>query len=457
MERAAPTGFDPDPTDKDRYPTLSADGHHLLSRLNQHPHAPLFRNHSGNRLTTQDVARVRAFECEVAEATESHHPHAAPDWLMPFVARCYAEAPYFRARGKAPAALIDVPPTTRADLARDIAQFVPDSAPLERLINFRTSGATGHPLLIASHPVVAASYLAYHKRALRRFGIELRNGTGTVGVALLGFQRNCFTYTSVTPAMNESGFVKLNLHPDDWRDAADRARYLDALEAEVYAGDPLSYAALLELPCRWKPRALLCTAMMLTPALRLQLETRFNCPVVDIYSLNEAGPVAVADARAGGHVLLQHRMQVEILDDSGTALPLGIRGEITLTGGFNFCLPLLRYRTGDYAALELNGSESVLMDLAGRKPLRFRAAGGWLNNIEVTQALRHLPLQHYRLHQHKDGSLCFEYAAEDAPEAAISRALHDLFGHALPLQLSKSIFADGKQPQYSSDMEGAIL
>src|SRR4030095_6178369 len=100
------------------------------------------------------------------------------------------------------------------DLSRDIAQFVPDSVPIDRLINFRTSGTTGHPLLLASHPVVAANSLAFHKRALRRFGIELRHGRGQVGVVLVAFQRQCFTYVSVTPAMDESGLVKLHLHSD---------------------------------------------------------------------------------------------------------------------------------------------------------------------------------------------------------------------------------------------------
>jgi fatty-acyl-CoA synthase len=57
--------------------------------------------------------------------------------------------------------------------------------------------------------------------------------------------------------------------------------------------------------------------------------------VLDLYSMNEAGPVAVADPQAGGHVLLQHTLYVEILDEAGQPVPTGTRGEITLTGGFN--------------------------------------------------------------------------------------------------------------------------
>lgn len=46
------------------------------------------------------------------------------------------------------------------------------------MMNFRTADTTGHPLLIASHPVVAGRYLAFHMRALRRFAIALEHGRG---------------------------------------------------------------------------------------------------------------------------------------------------------------------------------------------------------------------------------------------------------------------------------------
>lgn len=105
---------------------------------------------------------------------------------------------------------------------------------------------------------------------------------------------------------------------------------------ELIAGDPISFAELLTLPMAHKPAALLSVSMMLLPGMRARLEAAFGCPVLDIYSLNEVGPVAVYDEQAGGHVLLQHRLYVEILDSAGQPVPDGARGEITVTGGFNF-------------------------------------------------------------------------------------------------------------------------
>jgi len=327
--------------------------------------------------------------------------------------------------------------------------------PLERLILFSTSGTTGHPLLLASHPIVAASYLAFHVRALARFGIELRHGRGQVGVVLLGHQQKCFTYASVTPSKDESGLAKINLHPDDWRAPDDREKYLDALAPEVYAGDPISFAELLTLPLTTRPRALLSTAMALSSGLRQRLEERFECPVLDLYSMNEAGPIAVHDPLLGGHVLLQPRLWVEIVDPAGRSLPAGERGEITLTGGFNFCLPLVRYRTGDHAALRFVRGEPVLVDLAGRPPVRFRTqAGEWINNVDVTHALDGFAIPQFALHQDERGALRLVLPERSGDGDRIVARLTELFG-ALPLRVDQAEF-DGKIVQYSSDLDGAM-
>jgi phenylacetate-CoA ligase len=292
---------------------------------------------------------------------------------------------------------------------------------------------------------------------LRRFGIELRHGRGQVGVVLVGFQRKCFTYVSVTPTMDDSGLAKINLHPDDWRQPDDRARYLDALAPEIYTGDPISFGELAKLSLQTRPRALLSTSMALLPAMRRLLEERFGCPVLDLYSMNEAGPVAVADGLAGGHALLQHCLYVEILDATGKALPPGERGEVTLTGGFNFCLPLLRYRTGDHAALRFAGHEPVLVGLEGRPAVRFHTTRGeWLNNIEVTHALQRFAIPQFTLRQAADGALRLRLADAGGQHDAIHRALLDLFGAGQRIEVEELDGTSEKEAQYTSELEGSL-
>lgn len=446
--------------ERERFPTLTAAGRAMLDFLREHPAAPTYRNQSGNKLLAHEVQQVRRFEQEVADAGVGWPIGARPPWLDDFARATFATVPHYRnigavgTPGVPPCAWSQIAPVSRADLAADIAAFVPDDADIARMINFRTTGTTGHPLIIASHPVVAARYLAFHKRALRRFGVELTHGAGQVGVVLLGFQQRCFTYVSVTPGMGESGLAKINLHPGEWRAPQDRAVYLDALAPEVVAGDPISFAELLTLPVTMRPRALLSVSMLLLPALRAQLEERFGCPVLDIYSLNEVGPVAVFDARVGGHVLLQPRLYVELLDAAGDPVAQGQRGEITVSGGFNFCLPLLRYRTGDHASLEMSGDIPVLVGLSGRSPVRYRTPGKWINNIDVTHALQHLPIPHFGVHQNADGMVVLRLAQAGMPLGDQARAaLEQLFG-AGSVTLA-ALTADDKTVQYTSDLAGA--
>lgn len=444
-----------EPGDEARHPTLTDAGRAMLRHLTGHPAAPIFHGRSGSRLSAADMRDVAAFERETLTAPVDWRPGEAPGWVAPLIAHAHAQVPYYRALGSPPAELADVAPVSRADLSADIAAFVPDHVPVDRLITYRTTGTTGHPLPVPSHPIVAARYSCFHKRALARFGVVAQAGAGAVGVILLGHQRRCFTYASVVPSMGEAGLAKINLHPDDWADPADRARYLDAMAPEILAGDPISFAALLDLPVTLKPRALLSVSMMLTAGLRSRLEARFGCPVLDLYSMNEVGPVGVWDPAAGGHALLQPRLYVEILDQDGRCAPPGVRGEVCVTGGFNFCLPLLRYRTGDHAALAVVDGTPVLTGLAGRRPVRFRTEhGGWINNVDVSHALQPLAASRFTLHQGGDGvvTLCLPPAALNLAAEA-KRRLRDLLGD-VPVTIG-TIDADDKVLHYTSDLPGA--
>ena len=447
------------PEDADRYPGLTPAGAQMLEWMREHPHAPIYRNASGHRLLPDELPGIQAFAAEVRRAEVDPRADLTQPWLREYIAQALARVPHYRRYGSPPDQLADLPTLTRGDLARDVAQFVPDDQPLDRLINFRTTGLTGQPLLIASHPLVAARYLAFHQRALARFGIELTSGPGDVGVMLVGWQQRCFTYVSVTPQRGECGLAKINLHECDWRDPADRGPYIDALRPELMTGDPLSLAALLGIEFDHQPRAIMSTSMALLPGLRAALAQRFDCPVLDLYSLNEAGPIAVFDPALDAHVLLQTQMAVEIVNAAGDPVAEGERGEIALTGGFNFCLPLLRYRTGDHASLERRDGEWVLAGLAGRAPVRFRTGSGeWINNIDVTHALKPFALPQYALLQRADGGLEFDvHSHHGADLDAVDAALRGLFGAEASLQIAAHPEPCDKVVQYRSELaDGAV-
>jgi phenylacetate-CoA ligase len=207
--------------------------------------------------------------------------------------------------------------------------------------------------------------------------------------------------------------------------------------------------------------------MTLLPGLRESLEARFGCPVLDVYSTNESGPIAVSGDAASSkenYTLLQPRLFVEILNGDGTPCKPGGRGEVTLSGGFNPFLPLLRYRTGDFAALEFRGAPGrhptegrhtglpLLVGLEGRPPVTFRAAdGGPINNVDVSIALRPFAIAQFNLHQFADGSLRLRLRALNADQEGIRKALSGLFGADRRLAM-EDLAAEDKVIQYTIEI-----
>src|SRR6266542_893997 len=160
-------------TETERYPWLTADAGQLLLWLHEHPHAPRYNHHCGDRLTTAGLERVRQFERELNAAPPAWAPGRVPAWAAAFTAECFRDVPFYRRHGSQPADFADIPTCSRADLSRAPWAFVPDSQPLEDLLVYHTSGATGQPLSILSHPVVASSYLALLVAALALHGVRL--------------------------------------------------------------------------------------------------------------------------------------------------------------------------------------------------------------------------------------------------------------------------------------------
>ena len=433
-------------TEAQRRPLIDDDGRRLLQDLLEHEHAPRYNHTCGDRLTAAGLAEVRALDART-RTTTGFRPGEPPAWVTPFLARVAAGVPAYRRFGPVPVRFEDVPTTGRAELIVDPYSFVPDDHPLDDLVVFTTTGTTdGRLAYIPSTPVATAAYAVMLRAALRLHGLTLDGGPGRTAVAQVCWQRSTYTYASVSTFLDQAALVKLNLNPADWRRPDDEIAFLDSIDPEVLTGDPVAFARLADLPVAIRPKALLSTAMALLPGLRDRLQERFGCPAIDVYGMNEAGPIAAALPDGSGHALLQPELYVEILDAQGRPCPPGERGEITLTGGFNSAFPLLRYRTGDHAALDARGSLPVLVGLEGRAPVPLQTADGRaVNTIDVTVALRRLPLARFTVHQRADrgldvgiepgGGAAVGPRLDPALVATVETALAELFG-AVPVTVT---------------------
>jgi phenylacetate-CoA ligase len=438
----------------ERYPLLTDDGRKLLKWMQEHPNAPKYNYQCGDQLTGEMLERVRAYEDQLRSSKNSWASGETPDWVLNFAERCLLDVPFYRRRGGRAEDFSSLPACRRKDLENEQWAFVPDSQSLDDLIMYYTSGTTGKPFYILSHPEVSSKYLVKLRSALEKVGVRLEGGTGRVSIITPCAQSSSLTYATVSSFLGEAGFVKINLNPSEWRNSDDAAKFIDDCNTEIFSGDPLSFLALAKLPLQTRPKALVSSAMTLMPALKRELEERYQCPVVDAYSMNESRFIAAKIEH--DYDIIAPDLFVEILDEEGNPLPAGVRGEITLTCNRNPFLPLLRYRTGDYAALSFEGGSPRLREFEGRQPVLFiNAQGQAINNIEVTYALEPFPLSQFSLHQNRDQSLLLKLRGNSVDEKRIEAALKKLFGAAQVLTIADLLEAEtrnGKVLQYTSDI-----
>ena len=392
-------------------------------RLLDDADAPTWTYRSVDMLDGAGLARAKAFGAEVATAPP-WRPGTLPAWVQGFVDRCVREVPAHRAHRLPPGAPLAAFPTTdRTDLARHPELFVPDDADLEDLVVYESSGTTGGRIVtIPSRPWVSAAQAVLHRAALALHGVAIEGGPGRVSVALVCSQVRTITFPAVLSILDGAAMAKVNL--TDPKTVA----YLDKVRPEVLTGDPVALADLAATATTVRPKAIVTTSSALLPGLAARLQERFGCPALDLYALSESGPVAVGVD--GGHALLQPRLLVEILDDAGRPAALGERGEIVLTGGHDDLLPLLRYRTGDTAALGAIRGRGALLGLEGRRPARFVAADGTLvGTPDLARGLALFPLAAFQLHQAVDGSLTLHLRPDDPVDReAVTAAVRELLG-----------------------------
>jgi phenylacetate-CoA ligase len=143
----------------------------------------------------------------------------------------------------------------------------------------------------------------------------------------------------------------------------------------------LAYANTLALFARFlrdqgltapRPRAIICSAEVLTDANRTLIEQTFGCPVFNRYGSREFSVIASeCDRHHGMHVNAENLL-VEVMGDRA--------GEIVITDLKNFAMPLIRYRTKDVGALMPHACECgrglPLLDVKGGRVTEFLTARG---------------------------------------------------------------------------------
>ncbi|HEX2688720.1 MAG TPA: phenylacetate--CoA ligase [Kofleriaceae bacterium] len=153
-----------------------------------------------------------------------------------------------------------------------------------------------------------------------------------------------------------------------------------------------------------------------TEEMRAEIERRLGLTAINLYGLSEIiGPGVSAEcreARNGSHVQEDHFLPEIIDPDTGDVLPPGHEGELVFTPITKEALPLVRYRTGDIAALDVSpcacGRTTVRMSrIRGRRDDMLIIRGVNLYPSEIERILLGVPdvAPHYQLIVERSGPL----------------------------------------------------
>lgn len=239
---------------------------------------------------------------------------------------------------------------------------------------YYTSGTTGTTLAVPIDDASRQRNYAFFARALAWAGVEGgRSATfaGRTVVASSDPRPACVWRWN--PAMRNRLFSSYHLSPGN---AASYSRALCAWRPDYIDSYPSAVATLASLlragglPAP-RPRAVVTSSETLLEGQRDLVHEVFGARCFDQYGCTEQAAFVSQCEHGSYHVHPEYGI-VEVLDDEGSPVPPGASGELVCTSFTNDALPLLRYRTGDFATLGEPGCACgrafpVLLRIEGRR------------------------------------------------------------------------------------------
>jgi phenylacetate-CoA ligase len=275
--------------------------------------------------------------------------------LQRLLARAYRDVPFYRRafteRGLTPADvasvadLVKLPLLTKAALQRGGADDLRARGARGRLVTRETSGSTGRPLSVVrsrredllSGLLLLRAYLANGVRPWHRQAVLFdQRRLPRPGTALDWLRRRRRVYLW-------SG-----------QPVAEQLEALERHRPHVLRGFSQSLVLLARAieragPRAVRPRLVLGTAEQLDRPARDAIERALDVRMVDLYSTEEAGPIAWECPERRGYHLNSDQLVVEVVRGDGRPCRPGERGRVVVTPLFLHTMPLIRYDLGDVA------------------------------------------------------------------------------------------------------------
>ena len=236
-----------------------------------------------------------------------------------------------------------LPFTTKDELREAFPQNLSRGYTTSDCIHDSTSGSTGDVLNIYHDRAAYDYYEAISIRVYRGFNYKLKYR---------------IAYTRFDPIKKEFyeklGIFRRHYIPVHYS-PQDQLNLILKYQPEVISAYPSSLyeiGRLIEedhVPVK-TPKFIISHSELLTDPTRRYIQSVFNCPVFNEYSSFEMHFIASECTDHGMHIHMDGNV-VEIIKDGERAAP-GETGEIVITNLHNRAMPFIRYRTGDFGAID---------------------------------------------------------------------------------------------------------
>ena len=295
-----------------------------------------------------------------------------------------AQVPYYRDGGRLDAVFArdgsinwerwdEIPILTRLEAQQNAealyAEFVPPEC--GEVMTGYTAGSTGTPLAFRVNMLLANAGSAVLERGMVWAGLPAQMS--------LAWFRNDKQGGAAYPhgATYEStlrGARRLMHHLAVQTPLDDQGRWLARIRPDVVMGYPGALALLgRELPPALDDhrfRLAISVGEVLTDDNRAEISECFRCPVMDLYSGSDFGPVAVEDVHSRRLLICEEIAQVEFQEPGGFVPSDSELAEVIVTPFYNYAMPLIRYAPGDFAVVE------AVPERDGRTLRRLERVGG---------------------------------------------------------------------------------
>jgi phenylacetate-CoA ligase len=186
-----------------------------------------------------------------------------------------------------------------------------------------------------------------------------------------------------------------------------------------------------------------------TPELRAACRASWNVPIVDSYSSQEVGYLALQCPQSGQYHVMAESVLVEILAPDGRPCEPGETGRVVVSTLHNFAMPLLRYDLRDYAEAGApcpcgRGLPTIARVLGRSRNMLMLPGGGQRWPLVGFDRYREIaPIRQYQFIQHTlediEVRLVVDRPLSADEELRLSRVIHSALGH--PFRLAYTYFA----------------